>query len=364
MVKAWSKETRYLMLIIILLVVIGIFVYFREIFPPIGIAAILAYVMHPAVDFLTRKTRLTRRTAVIIVYFVSLLLLAAIPAVLTPVVINQLQVIELDLVGLVEYYSNFLTTPVYVLDSVFYPGDFLPELPQISTDLVTPLVENALRLLGAATLNVVWVMVILVTTYYLLQDWHHFQAWLVRLLPEEYQPDVERLFHELAQVWSDYLRSQLAFMFIVGLLDSLVWLAVGLPGAIILGFFTGLTSFVHEIGAVISGVFSVLAAFIGGSTYLRMSNFWFAVLVLILYMVLTAAKNIWIRPIIVGRGVHMHAGIVFVLVIAALMFHGALAAFLVVPILVSLMVVGGYLRRRVLGLPPFPDEEVEVTSDG
>jgi hypothetical protein len=46
---------------------------------------------------------------------------------------------------------------------------------------------------------------------------------------------------------------------------------------------------------------------------------------------------------------------VFVVVIAALIFHGALAAFLVVPVLVSLLVIGRYLRRRILNLPPFPE---------
>jgi len=72
-------------------------------------------------------------------------------------------------------------------------------------------------------------------------------------------------------------------------------------------------------------------------------------------MILTGIKNIWLRPIIVGRHVHLHAGIVFVVVIGALVFHGPLAAFLVIPVLLSLLVVSRYLHRRILGLPPFPE---------
>jgi predicted PurR-regulated permease PerM len=144
-------------------------------------------------------------------------------------------------------------------------------------------------------------------------------------------------------------------MFVVGLVDALVWLAVGLPGAIILGFLTGLFSFVHEIGAVVSGVLSVLAAFIGGSSIIAVSNSWFAVIVFVIYMILTMIKNVWIRPIIVGKHVHLHSGVIFVIVLAALIFHGALAAFIAVPVFVSLLVLGNYLRRRVLGLAPFPE---------
>jgi predicted PurR-regulated permease PerM len=142
-------------------------------------------------------------------------------------------------------------------------------------------------------------------------------------------------------------------MFVVGLVDSIVWLIIGLPGAIFLGVLTGLTSFVHEIGAIISGILSVGVALLLGSHFLPITNFWFAVLVLILYLILTAIKNLWIRPVIVGRHVHLHSGIVFVIIIAALLFFGALAAFVAVPIFVSLLVIGRYLRRRIIGLPPF-----------
>jgi len=187
-----------------------------------------------------------------------------------------------------------------------------------------------------------------------LMDGYRVIPWLVRIVPDDYRPDFEHLAAQLRHVWSDYLRSQLAFMFVVGLVDSIVWLAVGLPGAIFLGFLTGLTSFVHEIGAIVSGVLSVGVALFVGSHFLPMSNFWFAVLVLGLYLLLTGIKNVWLRPVIVGRHVHLHSGIVFVIILAALIIYGALAAFIAVPVFVSLLVIGRYIRRRILSLPPFP----------
>jgi len=191
----------------------------------------------------------------------------------------------------------------------------------------------------------------------MLKDGYRLVPWLIRIAPPDYQEDAQHLYLQLRRVWSDYLRSQLIFMFIVGLMDSVVWLAIGLPGAVFLGFLTGLTSFVHEIGAVVSGVLSVSVALLLGSHFLPLSNFWFAVLVLILYLILTTLKNVWVRPSVVGRHVHMHSGIVFVIILTALMTSGALAAFVAVPMFVSLLIVGRYLRRRILGMPPFPDED-------
>ncbi len=355
--KTWPKEARYLALIILFAGCIFILWYFHGILSPLIIAAIIAYILHPAVDFLASRTRLSYTLSVLIVYIISILLLITIIGLITPVLVNQVQAIELDLESVLSYYEDLKVTPINFFRRTVFPGQFLPPLPEISTDLLTPLMSNFFTIFEVVTKNFLWILIIIVSIYYFLQDGHNIQKWLVRVAPEEYQEDFNHLFEQLQHVWADYLRSQLVFMFVVGLVDSIVWLIIGLPGAIILGILTGITSFVHEIGAIVSGVLSVLAALIGGSSYLQMSNFWFAVLVLVLYLVLTAIKNIWLRPVIIGRHVHLHAGIVFVVVIAALVFHGALAAFLVVPVLISIFVIGRYLRRRIFGLPPFPEDQ-------
>ncbi len=354
----WSKETRYLALIAGFAVLIGILWYFHGIINPLVIAAIIAYLLHPAVNFLATRTRLSHGLSVFIIYLFTIILVGASLALLTPVLIRQIQVIEFDLESLLRYYEEFISTPFVLFRWTFSPGQFLPKLPTISPDLLTPLMTNFFAILGALTKNFIWVLIMFVSIYYLLLDGHKIQGWIINLAPDPYHNDAEMIIEQLRHVWSDYLRSQLVFMLAVGIMDSIVWLGIGLPGAIILGAITGITSFVHEIGAIISGVVSVLAALIGGSSYLPLSNFWFAVLVFLLYLILTGVKNIWLRPIIVGRHVHLHAGIVFLVVIAALVFHGALAAFLVVPILVSLLVIGRYLRRRILGMPPFPEGQV------
>ena len=352
--RNWSKETRYLALIFSIAVLIGLLWYFRGIINPLVVAAIIAYLLHPAVHFLSSRSRLSHALSVIIVYTFSFVLIGALLALLMPVLVRQVQIIEVDVESLLLLYEEFISTPLVIFRWTIFPNQFLPELPEIPPDFLTPVMANFFTILEVVTKNFIWVLILIVSIYYFLQDGNKIQNWVINLAPEPYQEDVAEIIEQLHHVWSDYLRSQLVFMLAVAFMDSIVWLGIGLPGAIILGVITGLTSFVHEIGAIVSGILSVLAALIGGSLFLPISNLWFAVLVFILYLILTTIKNIWLRPIIVGRHVHLHAGIVFLVVIAALIFHGALAAFLVVPVLVSLLVIGRYLRRRILGLPPFP----------
>jgi hypothetical protein len=52
----------------------------------------------------------------------------------------------------------------------------------------------------------------------------------------------------------------------------------------------------------------------------------------------------------------MNEALVFIAIIIATILQGILGALLVVPVLASVIVIGGYLQRRVLGLLPFEDD--------
>jgi len=353
----WSKEVRIIAFVFSAIFLLALLWYFRGAISPLVISALIAYVLSPIVDFLFRRTRLNRPLAVLVVSLFAILVLLAIPATITPVIINQVQGMDFDVSELVKNYDELVNSPINVFQWVVYPDQFFPVIPEIPSTYINPIAEYTIHYVEVISKNILWVFVSLISIYYLMLDGYKLPGWIIRIAPSEYRTDVDYLLKRLRQVWSDYLRSQLAFMFVVGLVDSLVWLAVGLPGAIFLGFLTGLTSFVHEIGAIVSGILSVGVALLLGSHFLPISNFWFAVVVLILYLILTAIKNVWIRPVIVGRHVHLHSGIVFVIIIAALLFFGALAAFVAVPVFVSILVIGRYLRRRILGLPPFEEGE-------
>jgi len=57
-----------------------------------------------------------------------------------------------------------------------------------------------------------------------------------------------------------------------------------------------------------------------------------------------------------GRSVHMNEALVFIAIMIATILKGILGALLVVPVLASVVVIAGYIQRRVLGLPPFEDD--------
>jgi predicted PurR-regulated permease PerM len=180
--------------------------------------------------------------------------------------------------------------------------------------------------------------------------------WLLNLPPPAYRPEVEELYNRIRNIWIAYLRGQIVLMFIVGVAFTVAWLIIGIPGALVLGAIAGLFTLVPDVGPFLAMVLAAGVALLEGSTWIRLSNFWVAGIVIIVYLFLINLKNFFLRPYIMGRSVHMNEALVFIAIMIATILKGILGALLVVPLLATLVVIGGYLQRRVLGLPPFEDD--------
>ena len=355
MKDSWSLPTRYLTVIILLMGLVAIAWVAHDLFKPLVIAGLVAYILNPVVIFLTQHTRMSHRLASNLVYFVVLALLIAVPATLAPVLLDETQMLVSDLLKSLEQLRAALSQPFVVSGFRINLRPFLFDLTQSLSALLKPLPEDALRFLERTSKGTAWFLVIVVSIYYFLTDWGKGRKWLFRLAPPLYRADVRRLYQEIVRVWMAYLRGQLTLMLIVGIVFTIVWWAIGLPGALILGLLTGLFSLVPEVGPFVGAMLAAIVALLNGSNFINLPNHWFAALVIGIYLVLINFKNIWLRPHIMGRSVHMHEGVVFVAIIAAVVFQGVLGALIIVPVLASAAVVLRYMRRRILNLPPFPE---------
>jgi predicted PurR-regulated permease PerM len=171
-----------------------------------------------------------------------------------------------------------------------------------------------------------------------------------------YRAEMEELYKRIRRIWMAYLRGQIVLMLIVGVVFTIVWLVMGIPGALVLGVLAGLFTLVPDVGPFLAVTIAAGVALLEGSSWIDLPNFWIAAIVVASYLVLINLKNFFLRPIIMGRSVHMHEGLVFIVIIIATILEGILGALLVVPIVASVVVISGYVQRRVLGLPPFEDD--------
>jgi predicted PurR-regulated permease PerM len=352
----WSLPFRYITAVFCLLAVIAFLFYAREAVTNLVVAAFVAYLINPAVVYLSTQTRMSRKAAVNIVYFSAVILLVGLPATLAPIFYDEFRIVIEDLLDLSNQIGEALSKPIQFGSLVFHLEEWGRSLTEVQTAILTPLPEEALKLLETTSVGVLWFLIILVSVYLFLSRWPEMRDGLMQLAPPPYRPELEELYNRITRVWMGYLRGQIVLMLIVGVVFTIAWLVLGIPGALVLGVIAGLFTLVPDVGPFLAMALAAGVALLEGSTWIPLSNFWVAAIVVLVYLVLINAKNFFLRPIIMGRSVHMNEALVFIVILIATILEGILGALLVVPVLASVVVIAGYVQSKVLGLSPFEDD--------
>src|SRR5262245_28082782 len=352
----WSLSFRYMMGIIFFIALVAFLFYAHDAVRNLTIAAFIAYLINPAVVYLSTSTRMSRTAAVNFMFFTSLILLVGVPATLTPIFYEEARSVIKDLLDLSNQLSGILSEPVQLGGFVFHLEAWGQSLAHVQGAFLTPLPEEALQWLETTSVGLLWSLIILVSVYLLLSEWQGMRERMFRFVLPDYRWEMEELYRRICRVWTAYLRGQIVLMIIVGVVFTIVWLIMGIPGALVLGALAGLFTLVPDVGPFIAVAIAAGVALLEGSQWgplAHLPNFWVAGILVAGYLVLINLKNFFLRPIIMGRSVHMNEGLVFIAIIAATILEGILGALLVVPVLASVVIIAGYIQRKVLGLPAF-----------
>jgi predicted PurR-regulated permease PerM len=339
----------------IVLIMLGITLwYIREILQPLIMAGLFAYLLSPIVHQVMRWTKLKRKPAANIVFFIGLALIITLLVTVIPGAVNEARMMIQNINASLDSYQQTLITPFEINGITVYLGGVIPAVrATISQTMLLPKTEQALQILQSTSRGFLWFLMIVVTTYNLMTEWDKLRDWLIGLAPERYHDDAWRLYIEIKNIWLGYLGGQVRLMLILAVIYSLAWSLIGLPGAIFIGALAGFLNLVPEVGPGATALIAMLVALLQGSNFLPITNGWFALLTGGVYLILNNFKSIYLQPRILGKSVFLHEGVVFVALITAIILQGMLGVLIVVPVLASAMIVGRYLRRKLLGLPAF-----------
>lgn len=361
----WSPTTRYLVTTLLFGTAVALAFYARVLVTSLVIASIITYILNPIARFFENRFRMPHRIAATVAYGLFIVVILTGLATSTPVIISrvtglaqELDTLILDVEAAIEGNTAFLGFDLPLID-------WLENFRVTTASNIVP--ADLLSIASNVSANMLWVLVTFVTIFYLLQDWRKLRDWVFVQVPISRRDDVVRLYFEIKNVWQAYLRGQLVLMFVVGLLSWLGAAALGLQGAWVIGLLAGILDVVPSVGPTIAAVIGIGVAFLTGSSFLPVSNVIFAIMVLVLFLVVQGAENIWLRPRILGNSLHMHPAFVFIGVMSSLALAGVFVTLVIVPVMGTVGVLWQYLRARMLGVEPWSDDampdEVRVTLD-
>ena len=319
---------------------------FSGILLPFAVSFVLAYLFHPAVDGL-RRVGIPRAVSALIMVALSIVVLAAIIALIVPPLAAQIGELIENLPVWYERAQSYIAQH-YGQYLQHITGPQKPGEPAAAEQLrqhIAPwLVSQVQGLLksGASLFNSVALLFLTpVITFFLLRDWDKMIASVRDFLPKQQAPAIIEIAQEIDNTISAYLRGTLIVLLIVSAFYMVSLGLIGLHYGLLIGLVAGMFSFVPYLGS--TGGFLVSAG-------VAVAQFWpdytMVGLVSGVFVFGQVIEGNVLTPYIVGNKVGLHpVWLVFALVASGYVL-GFLGLIISVPLAAAIGVLVRYAVRR------------------
>lgn len=342
---------RFLAIIAALYVIIWLAGYLAHLMIPLAIALLLAALMAPGVERLT-KFGMPRGVSAALVLIAGI---AVVGGLLTFVIVQFIN-------GLPELQSQ-------VADSLDQIGDWLKNGPlHLRQEQIQTFVDNAINAIKdnqsaitsgaittAATIGEVLtgLLLTLFILIFFLYDGRNIWSFTVRGVPERVRDRVDVAGRRGFAALVNYVRATAA----VALFDALgiaigLWI-LGVPLVVPLAALVFLGAFIPIIGAVVAGTVAVLVALVTNGAVA-------ALVVLAIVIGVMQFEGHVLQPLLLGRAVKLHPLAVVLAIAAGLLSAGIAGALLSVPLLA---VLNAGIKSLVRDGREVEPEDVDVLAD-
>ncbi len=301
---------------------------------PLIIAAGIAYLLAPFVDWMQKKMK--RGWAIFIAYLIFTGFFFVLFFFGIPMIIDQFQVFVVKfpsyIENLTELINGFISNSVIVgnIEGLLGREFLLIDTDGISNYIIstfslssTDLIQN-ITIFTRSIINVLIALILgPVLGIYILKDAGRLRNIFIRALPGRFRRQASDIINRINNVGGRYIRGQILVSIIVGILCTLVLFLLKVDFAVLLGFIAGVFNLIPFLGPVIGAIPAALAAlFVSPLT---------ALLVILLFTGIQQLDNYVISPNIMRYQVGVHPAIIIFILIAAGAAFGFLGLLIAVP---------------------------------
>jgi predicted PurR-regulated permease PerM len=322
---------------------------------PFALAAILAYLLTPGVDWLQRR-RLPRWAAALVMILLGALVVGGLVLTLVPVLQREATALRDQLPLLIDRLNEYVAPRLnaWLGLSISFDSSLLKDLaaakvaaggPGGQADLFAAVLAQ-FRSGGELLLTLLGLIVLVpVVLFYLLLDAHELKRRLEVAIPRRWHGPVVAMWGEIDAILAQFLRGQLTVMVVLAFYYSLALTVAGFESALPIGILTGLLIFIPYVGYTLGLLLALLAAVL-------QFNAWYGVgAVAVIYGLGQVLEGFFLTPRLVGERIGLHPlAVIFALLAFGHVFgfFGVLAA---LPASAVLVVALRRLKQAYLSSP-------------
>jgi predicted PurR-regulated permease PerM len=316
----------------------------------------IAYLLSPAVDRLERLG-IPRIIATLIVVGLFVLFFVLVGIMLFPILGSQLFAFLQRLPDYITRLQELITqeNKDWLQHLI---GDKLPDIQKTIGDLMGEGVSWLVAFLkslwsgGRAIISVFSLIIITpVVAFYVLYDWHAVVDKVDSWLPRRYRDTIRMLAGQIDRAIAGFLRGQALVCMILGLYYAVGLTVAGLNFGLLIGFASGVLTFIPYVGSVVGLVIGMIVAIV------QFWPDWFSIIiVLTIFVIGQFLEGYVLSPTLVGESVGLHPVWLMFSLFAFGYLFGFVGLLIAIPLAAAVGVLLRFALAQYLASPLYTDK--------
>jgi predicted PurR-regulated permease PerM len=360
----WNWTTKLVIGLALVAVSAWVLIQFQNFLGPLITALILAYLIHPVASFFKDKIGLPWRLSVTVIYIVLILAILGLLTwggfALFEQIQNLIDFIENNIDQLPELVAEITSQTYQIGPFTFSPSGF--NWDEIANQIVGA-IQPALGRLGSLASSiaagafsiVTWIILILLVSYFLLEESEGIPSRLLNIQIPGYTKDLEIMGKELSRIWNAFVRGEiLIVIFSLAIYSALL-------GALGIQFFFGL-ALIAAVGQLIPyvGAWATWISF--GLVALFQNNIPFN-LIPGIYMVIVLGTSMLanyfidniLRTKVMATNLKVHPALVLIGALIGVQLFGFVGIVIAAPVIASLKLLLNYIINKLNDQNPWQE---------
>lgn len=311
----------------------------------IVLSVFFAYLIDPIVRLIRKpfKARnidnwMPRSLAILLAYVIVFTILGVAVANIAPRVVDQAKEFGTNLPAYGQAIRERSSDLSLRFDRLRIPDEVQGNINEKITEVGGTITAAVGGFVLASVSYIPWFILVPILAFFFLKGVNHFRLGILRMFPAgPLRYRAEMVLIDLNTTLAAYTRAQLISCFLIAIICTIGFYALGLRYALLLGILAGIFEFVPLLGPAAIGLIVTLVA-------AASDNPWKALYVVIFLIVLRIAQDYIFYPRIVRGGIHLHPLTIILAVLAGEQVGGIPGVFLAIP----LVAIGTVVYRHIL----------------
>ncbi|MBQ3475349.1 MAG: AI-2E family transporter [Bacilli bacterium] len=295
---------------------------------PLFIGIIIAYLLNPLINRMTRNKKMNRTVATSIVFIILLIVIYLSCSYLFPVIGKEVRDLIKYIPNVIDSVNDFINGILHRLNISGMSAELTESIKNTITSgltsFTTDIPNHMFGAISSVIKDVILILFGFVISFYLLIDFDRAQDYIYVFVPKKYRKDVHYLLSTISEQIFSFVKGTGFVALLVFIVSAVCFGCAGLRAAIFFALWNAITNIIPYIGPYIGGIPIVAVAFA--------TDYKLGIIILIIVLAIQLIESYILSPIVMSKTMKLHPVTIIISLLIFDYFFGIIGMLIATPL--------------------------------